>query len=479
MDPLPNAQLTPSAQEHPPRTSPSEIELSRRQLEASWSQLRREQQEWRERRQQEEAELQARGARLEQRESAVRQASAELEAKYRHDEAARQTLAREFDGLDRRIRNYRDRLATLRAEAARLEATVSLGSMTPALPGPSPSVATACPAQPEYQGDLPALFGKVAEDLMDQHRQITEHWQAARAIRRAWAREWDAALAELARRETDLHRREEGVRPREQALFLAEQALQRHAGDLARQQRQLECWEARLAQQQSVFRCGQGQLVEVVKARVGAARERFQAATRLLEQWGGERRLESERYRHMLAAGEAARQDHDRLREKFRQRLAALGGRWRRLLERELIVREAEQCLIAQQPDPVSLEKELERKRRHWERLAHRPVLRLRSHQRRVERQARELEGLHFQLAEGRRLVEEQKAECAQLQLGLEAQLARLNAERIDWKHELEAGRAERAKLQQHVADLQRQLERLASYLVDPNRPDPPLAAAA
>ena len=95
-----------------------EIELSRRQLETSWSQLRREQQEWRDYRHHEEAALQARHARLEQREAAVRQAAEQLESKHRQDETVRHALARELHGLDRRIRNYRDRLATLRVEAA-------------------------------------------------------------------------------------------------------------------------------------------------------------------------------------------------------------------------------------------------------------------------------------------------------------------------------------------------------------------------
>ncbi len=457
----------------------AQLEVQRRQLDASWNQFRREQADWREFRRNEEARLQEGWDQLAERQRALRAETESWEQTRRDQELAHAGVAREAATLGNRIRNHRRKLHRLRDEAARLEETVCAGSLPVAQPIEESGSTQAGDSAPSIPDPSLETLAAILEGLLDENRRLAEHQQLLAEVRRSWRWEWDYTLKELRDRESQLTGREETIAPRERSLNVAELAVQTRTRDLERWEQQLQCWEARLFKAQSTFQCERGRLLAHVKARMAAAQERFTLAVRLRHQGQADRRRQSARLVTEQQAAEKARRDLVRRRDALHQRIAELELLHRRLLERDLALTQIQQELVATDPRPDEADRELDRRRQHWERAALRPIRALRRRERAAAKKAAEMEALHRDLAQQKVALEEQQAACAQLQTDLEIAAAELSEERGRWQQELRANRQETAQLERHAAELRHQLERVAALLIDSPRPQPPLAVAA
>ncbi len=462
-----------------------EIELIRRQLEAGWSELRRQQQEGRECRQQQEARLEEQRQALALQQKAHHEAEEHWEQRYEQERLTQRARLQEFDGLENRIRNYRQKLASLQEHAVDLEASLcgfardSNDSLGPPGPQEGASVAPTRPTAASRAEALPTWLTEIARDLADGIDCLAENRNALLRLKQLFQWDWDAALKQLREREDQLRRREEALIPREEALAQAEQRTQRRSVEIAWVEQQFQCREAQLARLGSRLQCQRKRHLAIVRARAVALRDQHRMIRRLHQQWAGERLVEAERYRRLQTACEVARRRHLQLSETYRQRLTQMETQQRLLIESELVLGEVQQRLVGELGDHVAADQLLERRRLQWARLAARPIRTARRQRRQLEARARRLESYRRYLLRETETLERERLAGGQLHTRLQVENLTRESERTRRTQELRSLREERARLEEHNRDLHEQLERLVLLLTENDRPDPPLALAA
>ncbi len=461
-----------------------EIELTRRQLEAGWSELRRQQQEWRECRQREETQLEEQRQALALQQKAHHDAEERWEQRYEQERLTQRARLQELDGLENRIRNYRQKLASLQEEAVDLEAALcdsARNSNDPQSPPGPQANASVAPVRPGAVSEavLPTWLTEIVRDLADGIDCLAENRDALLRLKQSFQWEWDACLEQLRERENRLRRREEALAPREEALARAEQLTQLRSVEIAWIDQQFQCREARLAQLDSRFHCQRKRHLAIVRARVLALRDQHRLIRQLHQQWAQGRIVEAERHRRLQSTCEVARGRYLQLSETCRQRLVQLETQQRLLIEKELVLNEVQRRLVEELGDPVAADQVLERRRLQWARWAARPMRAVRRHRMHLEARAQRLESYRRYLLRETGTLEREQLACRQLHTRLQVENLTRESERTRRMQELQSLREERARLEEHNRDLRDQLERLVLLLTENDRPDPPLALAA
>lgn len=454
------------------REANGDIELQRRQLQAGWTDLRKEQQTWQERMTVEGAALARQQEVMAQKQQAVHMGEQALVQERALQEATLLGQRQELGHLEMRIVNWRTQLDGLRGEAALLEAALchpppSLldGAKESKAPS-SPAEPVAVPATPREQAQLIELIVQISTGLADQARRLEEHQDRLLELREAWRTTWDVSLAHLAAREEDLAKRELQLRPREVIVEAAELETLKREMMLTRHEQQLCCREVRLEQRRRALQDRRRHMQEAVKSRNVALRRRHQMVRRLRQDWLELRTREGARVLEARTACDRARHEYLTAKESFRRRQQGLDERERRLLQRELVVTQIEQRLVAQDQDPIAAQRVLDRLRGAWEKLVANQLRALARHEADLTRRAGHLDDFRGKLLNERAAIEEQRRTLATTQIDTASERDQLETQRHRLAAELRQLRSDRDLLKQRVRNQEKHLEQLTLFLL-------------
>jgi hypothetical protein len=459
-----------------------ETELSRRQLNAAWQRFRHEESAWQELQRRQAAALHGQRMLLAQRLSELERSEA-VSYRLSDDLAHAQSIReRELQGLEHRVRSYRQVLIRLQEQTAglerRAEDLAAARLPCPAAPVTVPTGANR-PAQQALSLPLLSEIGNVVQDLLDQNRRLDEHQDQLVRLREAWQLEWERAIGGIAEREGEVQEQEQRLHNELQVQRRWSETLQHQADELAVRQRQYRAWEARLLKQQSNFRCEEARLQTRVRAKVAAAASRHRKASRLLAKVVLRHGQMLELYKHLVEKVQAERATVMDQKAAQDQRAAALDQRERDVAMRELVLFQAYDQLVSKDPRPVAAEFELQRRARLVKQLAERPLAGLQHREAELSAIHGELESFRNSLLadQARLLQEHHDLVRAQARLARDRMAFEVGREQAD--REIAALRSDRDRLQQHASELNEQLERLTLLLMEVTPPGPRVAMAA
>jgi hypothetical protein len=441
------------------RRAREEIEAARKQLAAEAEQFRTEQQGWREHREREAAQNRDWEQNLDHKQRALWRSEQHWQEQRLYEDGAHRARLAELEGLEHRLRNTRRKVMALQEEASKLEGPLTQPAQ------PAIAVAGLTPHWtdhlwlPGFEGDAPAFLALVAQDLVDLSAQLAEQSHHMAHVRASWHADANDVLAELERRSAELDRQEADLLPAKQTLAEQADAVARQAQELARRDRFLRTDEARLGHERRQFEESRGRLLAQVKARAAATRERHALTVEMQRRWESERKLEVERLSRARAETEAARRDHVRVHDLFRNRLLDLTSLQRQLLQREIAIAQLEQRLVVQHQDPMLVETLLAKKHAIWQSLIERPTREFSRRRRELNERARQLEGLRIDLIKQLDRQEKDRANLGRLRTLLDAQQVQLATERTRWVSQVQSLQEDRRLLAEYVRELKMQLE--------------------
>jgi chromosome segregation ATPase len=462
-----------------------EVELTRRQLQADQEQWQQEQQE---------AHQQSRA--LEQRTASLMEADQQLAREKRHWDTIRQQCAKEVEGLESRIRNYRRKILDQEKEVQRLETVIQeLQSRRLASPqeqqiveprtsltvAPVPVSAEAeleqrawqlRQAEADLQHRLDTLEG-LAGELADQRLYLAEECERLVQAQQSWQQERQTAAGSLEALGQRLHEQEQTLRTREQALELAEYGLRQRTEELGQTQRQLEGWKARLAVAVTNWEGERERLLADLRTREEAVEQRQLRLMDLRERWDKRRRRQVTGLRAHRIAYEELRRECLALRDEYARHSGQFEQQQRTLEERKLALEQSRQEYLGRATDPAAAEKRLEQLRRRWAALST-------TTQRALLQERQSLEARANRLEEQTRQLHQQTQELTQQETEFQSRVAawehqQLLAEEAQGKQrqELHSLRSQRQRYEQQLDVLRDEVERLARLLLGETVPGP------
>jgi len=399
--------------------------------------------------------------RLQEKEQAVAEKADTLRFEAQHQAALLAGRRRELDGLDARVQNQRRKLAALQDESVKLESAVTAELPTAELAETRPAILLPWAAT-RLVGDLRIALADVADQqqiVADQQDQMSE-------VKRTWLADWQSSLAALARREAELNQREETLTERELDVTRREQHVRTRNADLIRREQSLTCQEIRYATGQSRERGERGRMVAMVRSRAAVNRARAAYLARMQQRWERERQEHLAQYQDMRSACESDRHDLMKLRQMLQKKQAELSNRARYLLERELVVTQAQQQLIADDPNPAAAEQELQCRLTQLQEIVERPLRGLDKQEKELDARHAELEQFRAALLDDQRWLEEEKCRRLELQRRMQLDHANLEAARTRWQQRLRGLRGQRNHLLGQVRELKEQLERMSVMMM-------------
>jgi hypothetical protein len=418
------------------------------------------------------AQLHAIWLHLQAREQAVAEKADALRIEERHQTAMRAVRKQELSGLETRVQNQRRQLAVLQEQTVQAESAATGEFPVAELVEPRPAILLPWAAT-KLVGDLKIALADVA----DQQQIVAEQQARMQEVKQLWTSDWQASLAALARRETDLDVRSNEVARREREVATRERRLRDRSVDLIRQEQALRCEEVRVRTAQNQQRGERGRLLAVVRSRAAVNRARAAYLGRLQKRRDLEHQEELARQVEMRTACESDRRDLMRLRLALQKQQAELSNRARYLLERELVLTQAQQQLLAGDPNPSGAEAELQRRLAHLHEIGERPLRGIERREQELEVRHEELEQFRAALLEDQHWLEEEKANRLRLQHTLQSQHAELENRRMKWSQRLRGLRSQRNHLLRQVRELREQLERLSVLMLGEEQQEVRLAA--
>jgi hypothetical protein len=414
--------------------------------------------------------------RLRQREKQLAERAQLIETREREQQDVLARRQKELAELEVRVQNQRRKLAGLESEAARCEAAICTAA------APQPAFVTAA-EQPALllPWRVTSLIGdlKVAlADVADQQRIVAEQHSKLGRVKQEWLTDWHGSLSSLAGREQVLFKREQALDRREQQQTADERRLQDHCAQLIRREQSLECWAARLAARQAEHRSERARLLALARSQNLATQARSGYLARLQARWEQERHAELARHEQACVALEAERKQQIRLGEMLRLKLQSVARKERDLLEREYVVRQAEQQLLADDPKPLEAEQELDRRLLELKRVVERPLRGLEKKERRLAAEQAKLQNLREALLEEQLRLGEARADLESSRRSLSFNHAARDSDRQRWRQRLRVLLSQRTHLRQQIHDLHEQIERLTYALLRAEEP-PALALLA
>jgi hypothetical protein len=439
----------------------AERELARQELREEWQQLGLAQQHWDETLNLEMAERRRQDQALRARQANVEVAERDLAAREQSWRSRCDTLMKEGQGLEARIRNQRDTLESLQREAARLQSTLSgLPVVTP-LPLSPPVVSAVEP--PSLPADLDALTGT----LHDQRRHLAEQWQRLLQVQESWQKERETALAELETTAQRLGERESELLAYERMVEATREETDHRRQDLARLRQSLEGWQARLTTQEAQWQAQRGMILAEIDSRERLLRLRSEQLEEVHQRRNRRRQQEVAEFRAARARCEEARRQYGTLWHECEQLRAALALQEHTLSSRALALERYRQETIAQAPDSARAESRLDH-------LARRDAARL-------EAESRDLTAERRKLQQERIALDAHSARLSQLEEDLLRRQREYFVWVADWdnrrtqaeqeervrQQELRRLQAQHALSERHLRQLRDEIERIARGMIE------------
>jgi pSer/pThr/pTyr-binding forkhead associated (FHA) protein len=457
-----------------------EAELGRRELQFLTNQLRHQQQQWHERQAREQGELRRAATELRTRAETLADAEQDLADQQRHWERLRQTLHKETEGLDNRIRNQRRKVDEQVQLLRHLEGAVKERSQ-PDEKGALPLVAVtagavadvsveAAKAQQvftelfeERLAGVEQLAGRVA----DQRLHLAEQFERLAWLQLGWAQDREAAVAELEALGARLLEREQALAQREQGLRASECLIGQNLQEAQQAREHLEGWLARLAAREATWEGERERLLIQVQAREETAQKQLAALLELRRRWSQRRRQEVKQVRGRLARFLDTRKQYAKLWEECFRRRAALEQEQRAVAERALALEQYQLECLGQAPDSAAADRRLEQFRRRWASLSAATQRDL----------ARERQALHLEAARQhhRLRVEQRLAHAVTMReetlsrelAGWEQEQALHEVAQTRLRQELQSLQAQRDQYERQLQQLREELERVARLLIE------------
>jgi hypothetical protein len=478
-----------------------DYEIGRRHLHNAWAKVRQAQQKWRQRRHQESTALRLRARELAEAELALADSQRRLETEQADRNTQRLLLERELDGLNQRIRNYREKVFEQRQEISRLDVQLqerrsaltsfSASPVNPEAPDSASDKAnlvldkasaaqaaarqagSSAPISDAPDGSLErrlADLDRLAGELADQRSHLAEQWQRLVATQDRWHKDRASAAAEMEAAAQQLQEQEQALEVRQKALQEADDALRERHRSLVHLRQHMVGWRARLKAREASWEGERLHLLTEMRHREALAKHHLHTLTQIRRRWAKQRSLELEKLRAEQAACEKLRTECAGLRQQWQQRFTELDGEKRLLVEKQLALAQHRQ--ETQGADSVTDRHRLERLRRHWLTL-NAATVRATAHERdELKNELDELESRHAEIQKQSASVAALEAKLAEKQTELEHKQTLLVSLHERMKNQLQTAQAQRACAEKQLARLREEVERIASSLIE--EPEPP-----
>jgi hypothetical protein len=423
-----------------------------RRLEHGWEELQAAERQARD----ERARL---AAALDQREQAIADGEARLRAEQLALRAEQMRLEHhsadlriEADGMESRVVNLRAVLLQLDQRRGGAVANTPPSALQPEVPAP----------QLEQ-----AAYEKLAEELADQRFALIEQFERLEAARQAWRDEETRLVGEMADLAEQLRRREEQIAENEVAGTFAREQLDRDAAALKQLQDGLEVRKSRQDSIEARWRSELSRREVDVQRRRRDLERREEALSEMCRRWRERRRRE--------VAG--MRDDHVRCEKIVRAWAQQMGGCEQRelaverrqidLAARALVLETARQQLFDGNGDRELAAKKLERLERHARTALAKAEARI---EKRWQAGTAERAALTALLERAQEQIEAaavKQRDAADLHTDLERREYFVSQQALRLS-EIEAGwSTQRHMLERECADLGREIDRLASIIIE------------
>jgi pSer/pThr/pTyr-binding forkhead associated (FHA) protein len=457
-----------------------EAELRQRECQFLETQLRHQQQQWHERQAREQAHLRHQAAELHTRVEALVDAEQELADQKRDWERKRNTLQKETEGLENRVRNQRRKIDEQEQVLRRFEATLKEHNQpdtkapVPPVPVPAAHVPGASVQEARAQQAFTDLFEErlaeveqLAGQVADQRLHLAEQFERLAWLQLGWAQDRETAVVELEALGAVFQEREQALRRREQGLVANECAVDQNLQEAQQARQHLEGWLARLAARETTWEGERERLLIEVQAREESAQEQLAALVEVRRRWAQRRRQEVKQLRARLDRCQETHKQYTKLWEECFRRRTALEKDQRAVSERALALEQYRLECLGQAPDSAAADRRLDQCRRRWASLSAAAQRNL----------ARERQVIHLEAARHHHRLRAEQRLAHDVAMREET----LSRERAAWeqeqglrevaqtrlRHELQSLQAQRTQYERQLHQLREEVERVARVLIE------------
>jgi hypothetical protein len=466
-----------------------EVELDRRKIRDASTELREEKRIWQAQCAADQAAIDQGIGKLKLGHADLARSEREWGERQRQAQHSCERLAREAEGLERRVRNLRRKLLDQEQEGRRLEAVlenlrgqVNAQSVAQAPPAaPAPTLPTPAADSKESGGVTLAKPGQawsaataLAARMVDSRSHLLELCARIVAVWQQWQVEREDAVRELNQAGARLAEREESLTQREQGLAAVESDLRRRLATALEAQHYCASWHARLLAEEAAGRAERAAALAKARQREAHAERTATLLGRLCELWAVRRRGELETLRVERARCVDLQRQCAELREEALQRNQRLEREARALEVRALTLEEHRLHFIATADDAARTERRLVRLRQRWDKrfeAAERKLARdaeaFQAARAVLEGQAEELGRLNDDLASREEKLHRDQA-------AWELGLAQAEIDRSRMEADLHSLRLHREALEHQVAQERGEIDRVALLLIEEGKPAAP-----
>jgi hypothetical protein len=467
-----------------------ESELARRKTREAWSELLQAKRDWQPLVRKDREELTEISANLNRIRADLARAECDFDAKKRATEQSREQLAKEADGLERRISHLRRKLLDQEQEGRRLEAVLSELRARTGLTPSSQTATLAFPAAVHAPNRVnvlvpfavPALVDQgrraalevIATNLSDARLHLVEQCLRLLSAWHLWHQDHEAATVELAAAGAKLTEREESVAQRERALVPLESDLRRVHAEIVQSRQRYESWQARLQMSEAALRAERETLLANVRGRETHADRQTAMIAELRQHWAQQRRAELETLRAERERCLEAQRRAAELCADYTRRNQDLEREARAMSVKSLSLEEYRLHFIATAENASATERRLVRLRQRWDKrfdAAERKLARdsaaLSAAMIRLEKQVTSIRQLNEDVAGREEALERNRAAWEEDQAQAEISRSKLESE-------LMSLRLHREVLQRQVGEERAEIERIMQVLLEEAPPSAP-----
>jgi hypothetical protein len=467
----------------------SEMELGRRRLQDECDRFRQEQKQVCD-------QLQNKFAAIEEREGRLVLAEKIL-ARERHQLRRRvKNLRAEAHGLENRLRSGRRLLADLQHEIRTTEeqqkrSPQQSGDELPPAVAPHlyplallwpkawhieswlrPAAPVSAPRPVESEAEL--LFRQqmleltiLTGDLADQQAVLVEQLECVVQIQAGWEQERQALAAQMASILGALQTAAHTIQAREQEVTTAMEEVQTRHQELLRLREHLVGWQGQLRTMEIDLVARSEQQQTALAAREQALQQQAAALAELSRRWAELRKQEAQACHASQEVSDRASEEYVALNQERRQMLRKLEEERRTLTSKALAVEQFRQECLTKASDVSAAERRMELLQRRWS-VEELEALRL---------SKRECDGLQEEVTSLRTHNEELRQQLNRLQVEQqslvterdqwEQQRLRSNLTDMQLREQLNGTIRQRDQLERHLAELRREMERIAEQLME------------
>jgi FHA domain len=440
-------------------------ELTRCETREQWQKLHQAQRDWQEEKQRQTVDLDARKSQLEERAATVRKMEEALTAQRQQAQTLRDDLSCEAEGLEKRIGHLRNVLSEVQTQHGALpEGAFSQSATTRVL-------------LDEESASCLARLETMAQELADQRLALAEQWKGFLETQREWHEEVAPQLEQAVRQ---LEGRERRLGEREQAMIVAGEKLRQRFQAFTQLRSKLEAWEAGLAATEGLQEHERSVLLAQVQASTEANNKKQLRLEDLRKRWLVRRKEEVTRLTRELQRCRELQRLYVSVRGEYERRGADMGSEQRNLAEGRLALEQLELECVGRAEDAAAAEKRLQKIRRHIATLHSEAEKRLADRGRHLEEEAERLAAQSKHLQKRLESVTENEGTLSIRQTEWENRLMKAEQSRESLELEVQALRREEGLAARRCQELQQELERVISVMleeVEPSEQSSPQAA--